>query len=234
MNKSLLLLGLLCVSMVVVAADSDKASDQLVRQIQQMENSVRKEQLDHDSLHATQDGQCAEDIAFRNSEVTDAKAAFGASQDSLGRCENAKTASQADLGRAEKYVSDIENIVQGLRSQRNTEERAFNATIYDELDPAIAAVNGVYPILDEIVVSQSPSSFVQLNSHVNKAFLQMLKAQKTTQFGVILISLLEVSPAGVTRNTTPFILELTFLLPAPAQRNRSTDSPSSSMTCWKI
>jgi len=114
-----------------------------------MQAAISDEQSKHDALHAEQDAECVTEIGFRNSEVATANSAYAASQAALSKCENAQASSNTDLARAQGYVSSIKAILDNLASQRAAEEAAYNTLINDELNPAIAAVQGVYPILND-------------------------------------------------------------------------------------
>lgn len=61
--------------------------------------------------------------------------------------------------------------------------------VNDELDPAIEAVQGAYPILRDF--ASQTVGFVQFSNHVNKMFTRMVKANKVTSFTAIVTVLLQ-------------------------------------------
>ncbi|EAS07284.3 Ndc1 protein (macronuclear) [Tetrahymena thermophila SB210] len=194
MNKALVFLAIIALGFAastqqVSALDpSENAADALIDQLNQMEGAIRKEQQAHDELAQEQDAECAQEFQFRQNEINDAQNAFDAANAAAGRCQNALTASQADLEKANNYVSSIQQILAGLASQRLAEHNAYEDLVNNQLQPAIDAVQGAYPILSDF--ASQTVSFVQFSNHINKMFLQMVKANKVNSFTAILTVLL--------------------------------------------
>lgn len=194
MRKALVLLAILAIGFAastqqVSALDSnDNAADVVLDQINDLQSGVRAEQAKHDALYQEQDGECAAEFVFRQNEIQDAENALDAANAAAGRCENALTASQADLQKSQNYVSNIQEILTGLAAQRLAENNAYNTLVNDQLQPALEAVQGAYPILRDFA-SQSVG-FVQFSSHVNLMFTQMVKANKVNSFAAIVTVLL--------------------------------------------
>lgn len=190
MNKATFLLVILAIGFVAAVehVEENNAADELVRQIARMENDVRTEQREHEELWGSQAADCTQEIGFRNQEVADADAALANSQAAQAKCETALSASEADLAKANAYVQTIHENLESLRVQREQEHARFEHVLNEELNPAIEAVEGVFPLLAEF--SEGPVSLIQLTRHLNKSFLQMVKAQKVPQFGTILAHLL--------------------------------------------
>ncbi|KAL4466334.1 hypothetical protein ABPG72_020183 [Tetrahymena utriculariae] len=194
MNKALVFLAIIALGFAastqqVSALDpSENAADALIDQLNHLEGEIRSEQQAHDELAAEQDAECAHEFQFRQSEINDAQNAFDAANAAAGRCQNALTASQADLEKANNYVSSISQILAGLASQRLAEHNAYEDLVNNQLQPAIDAVQGAYPILSDF--ASQTVSFVQFSNHINKMFLQMVKANKVNSFTAILTVLL--------------------------------------------
>lgn len=59
--------------------------------------------------------------------------------------------------------------------------------IEEELDPAIAAVEGAFPILDEF--SSGSTSFLEVSKHMGKTFKHMVKSGKGGNMAGVLTAL---------------------------------------------
>jgi len=208
MNKATFLLVILAIGFVAAVEhfEENNAADELVRQIARMENDVRTEQREHEELWGSQAADCTQEIGFRNQEVADADAALANSQAAQAKCETALSASEADLAKANAYVQTIHENLESLRVQREQEHARFEHVLNEELNPAIEAVEGVFPLLAEF--SEGPASLIQLTNHLNKSFLQMVKAQKVPQFGTILAHLLAAQSVGVSQETVEQLSKL--------------------------
>lgn len=57
--------------------------------------------------------------------------------------------------------------------RRQTEREAFLELINNELDPAISAVRGAYPIIDDF--ADGATSFAQITQHMGKTFKSVVK-----------------------------------------------------------
>jgi len=89
------------------------------------------------------------------------------------------------------YQLQISNNVQALTINRETEKDAFNTLVFDELDPAISAVQGAYPIIDSF--SHNSASFVEVTRHMSKTFKQLVKAGKGAEMAGALTAMVSLS-----------------------------------------
>lgn len=78
--------------------------------------------------------------------------------------------------------------MQSLALRRATEKDEFHTLVDDELTPAIEAVEGAFPIIEEF--EQGAKSFVQVTRHMAGTFKAVVKSGKGSLMAAPLSALL--------------------------------------------
>lgn len=174
------------------------AGDSLVSYIDELRSAVVEEQNEHQTLAEQQDSECAEELSFRRTEVSDANNSLIASENHLEKCEGALDKANNDLTNLNAQLEVVESQLSNLEQTRSSQNALFQTHEQEHLD-AITAVDEAFDILGEF--ENSAAAGVSLLAQMGKHVIKQIKVSVGSKFFMHyapVIAFLAATPSDVT------------------------------------
>lgn len=174
------------------------AGDSLVSYIEELRSAVVEEQNEHQTLAEQQDTECAAELSFRNTEVSDANNSYIASQNHLEKCNGALDKANNDLANLGAQLEVVQGQLSSLETTRSSENALFLTHEQEHVD-AITAVDEAFDILGEF--ENSAAAGVSLLAQMGKHVIKQIKVSVGSKFFMHyapVIAFLAATPTDVT------------------------------------
>jgi len=171
-------------SKVKAHTERKSPSDLLLDHLDGVEGRLRGEQLKENEIYDSQTVECNAEKEARAQAIQDATDSLKRAQNHYVRCDSALHQTKADLAQIKKFITEIKFNQQALKINREREAKEFNELLTKELDPALAAIQQAYPIIDEL--TQSETSFVDVTHKLTTMFIQLTEADKGAMMAPLL------------------------------------------------
>lgn len=146
--------------------------------------------MQHDELHAQQARECADEFAFRESEISEAVAALTEAQETLDGCNSQKVRAVQDLAVTKRQLTENRNYLGLIEETRRREAYAFE-TATNVYQQTSRAVDEALVILEEIWGGEA--GFVQLSKHVNGMLKNSVKIRKAHLLAGVMSALAQLA-----------------------------------------
>lgn len=164
--------------------------DAINRMLNEFVTEVTAEQAQHDQLFASQQADCADEISYRENEISQANAAIQQASETLDGCTSQRIRASQDLDVTTRQLSENRNFLGLVEETRRREAHAFE-TATEVYQQSSRAVDEALLILEEIWSGEA--SFAQLSRHMNGMLKSATKIRKVHHLAGVMSALSQLA-----------------------------------------
>lgn len=173
--------------------------DNIYKYLDDLEDQIRSEQSEHDTLYYKQVEDCDTEAEFRASEVSDAKFAIERADNELKECNAALGRSEILLDENQAEQIEAQTILEQIQAAREQEKALYDKRTQDHTD-LIEAIDECLELMYELKTNKE--SLLQITNSMAKLLVKGSKANKTYMVAPIVTAfaqMKEVDQASVDR-----------------------------------